>query len=71
MYEAALKDSGCVTEFTYEKLLTKKKRNRKALWFNPPFSKNVKTNVGTLFLRLVRKHFIREHKFFKISNKKL
>ena len=25
---------------------TKKNRKRKIVWFNPPFSKNMKTNIG-------------------------
>ena len=37
--------------------------------FSKPFSKSVKTNIGGLFIRLVGKHFTREHKFYKIFNK--
>ena len=37
-----------------------KKRKRKVVWFNPLFSLNVKTNVGKIFLRLVKKHFAKE-----------
>ena len=32
-------------------------RKRKVLYFNPPFSRNVKTNVGELFLKLLKTHF--------------
>ena len=37
----------------------KKKRSRakKIIWFNPPHSVNVKTNVGKHFLELLDKHF--------------
>ena len=35
----------------------KRNRNRKVVWFNPPFSETVKTNVGEKFLRLEDKHF--------------
>ena len=38
-------------------------RNRRAIWFNPPYSLNVKTNVGKVFLKLVRKHVPRSYKF--------
>ena len=69
MYESALKESGHTTEFSYVKSNEKKKRNRRVVWFNPPFSKSVKTNIGGLFIRLVGKHFTREHKFYKIFNK--
>ena len=34
-----------------------RKRNRKVIWFNPPFSDNVQTNIGAKFLKLVDKHF--------------
>ena len=67
-YEAALRESGHDPDFKYEKPLNKRKRNRKVLWFNPPFSKSVKTNVGKLFLQMVKKHFTRQHRFFKIFN---
>ena len=43
-------------------------RNRKVIWFNPPYSLNVKTNIGKVFLKLVRKHFPRSHKLSKIFN---
>ena len=32
------------------------------LWYNPPFSKNVSTNIGHRFLALVYKHFPKDHK---------
>ena len=43
-------------------------RNRKFIWFNPPYSINVKTNIDEVFLKLVRKHFPRSHKLSKIFN---
>ena len=43
-------------------------RNRKIIWFNSPYSLNVKTNIGKVFVKLVRKHFTRSHKFNKIFN---
>lgn len=46
-----------------------KVRKRKIIWFNPPFSKNVSTNLGRLFLNLVNKHFHKEHRYSKIFNK--
>ena len=44
----------------------KKKRKRKIIWFNPPYSSTVKTNVGKLFLKLVKQHFPKGHKLHKI-----
>ena len=46
-----------------------RKRNRKVLWFNPPYSSNVETNVGKGFLKLISKHFPHNHKFSKIFNR--
>ena len=43
-------------------------RNKKIIWFNPLFSQNVKTNIGKLFFKLVRKNFPKNHKFRKIFN---
>ena len=43
-------------------------RHHKIIWFKPPFSQSMKTNMGKIFLKLVRKHFPRHHKLHKISN---
>ena len=67
-YETALKENGHQPCFNYAKQPTNRKRNRKVIWFNPPYSSTVKTNVGKLFLQLVRKHFTRRHHFHKIFN---
>ena len=46
-----------------------KHRGRKIIWFNrPPYNRNVKTNIGKSFLKLLKKHFSRDHKCFKIFN---
>ena len=50
-------------------ILTRSHRGRNIIWFNPPFSSNVKTNVGKLFLTLLKKHFPRNHKHHKLFNK--
>ena len=46
-----------------------KTRKRNIIWFNPPFSKSVSTNVAKAFLQLVTKHFPRSHNFHKIVNR--
>ena len=46
----------------------RRNRNRKVIWFNPPYSLNVKTKIGKVFLKLVRKHFLRSHKLSKVFN---
>ena len=47
----------------------KRKRKRNIIWFNPPYSKNVKTNIGKTFLQLLSKHFPKDHEMHKIFNK--
>ena len=72
-YEEALGKSGFDTKLNYvpreATQRTKKNRQRKIIWYNPPFSKNVKTNIATEFLKLVDKHFPKRHKFYKLFNR--
>ena len=59
-YDTALKMSGYNEEINFEepKSTTKKKqRSRQIIWFNPPFSQSVQTNVAAQFLGLIDKHF--------------
>ena len=44
----------------------KKPRKRKIIWFNPPFSRCVKSNIGRIFLRLLSKLFPGSHTMHKI-----
>ena len=46
-----------------------KNRKRIMIWFNPPYSKSLKTNIGKYFFRLLSKHFPPGHKLYKIFNK--
>ena len=45
-----------------------RRRTRKIIWFNPPFSLNVKTNVAKMFLQLIDTHFPPANKLHKIFN---
>ena len=47
----------------------KKVRQRKIIWFNPPYNGNMETNIGKTFLNLIAKHFPNTSKFHKIFNK--
>ena len=47
----------------------KKNRQRGIIWFNPPFSLNVKTNVGKMFLQIIKECFPPTHKLYKICNR--
>ena len=44
-------------------------QNKEIILFSPPYSVNVKTNVGKLFMKLIDKHFSRDHKFHKFFNR--
>ena len=74
LYDNALKASGFTEEAEYleerKSAVRGKRRNRprKITWFNPPFSQNVATNVGRKFRTLIRKHFPRSSKLYKIFN---
>ena len=76
IYSKALKESGFTDELKYlpneaQELgnNNRVKRRRKIIWFNLPYSKNVKTNVGKVFLKLLKKHFPISHILHKIFNK--
>ena len=71
-YTEALKNSGYKNfelKFNPEKQTPKQNRKRKIIWFNPPFNKNVSTNIGKQFLNLIKKHFPPENKLHKIFNR--
>ena len=59
-------------DVTFVDIKTKKgnrKRSRNPIYFNPPFSLNVKTNIGAAFLKLVDKHFHDQHPLHKFFNR--
>ena len=71
LYEETLSENNYKASLEFEKpqYNTKRNRLRKVIWFNPPFSQNVKTNIGKIFLKLVKQHFPKHHKLNKIFNK--
>ena len=73
-YEQCLSNCGYKQKLNYRdptspNIITKRKRQRNILRFNPPYSKTVKTKIGKFFLQLIKKHFPKEHKFHKIFNR--
>jgi hypothetical protein len=70
-YEKALKESGYTKNLNFLQNNPPRRRNRQRniIWFNPPFSKNVETNVAKKFLNLLDKHFPRTNKLNKIFNR--
>ena len=74
LYKGALKESGFCETFNYITHTTnKEQRNRKQniIWFNPPFLRNVKTNIGRTFLCLLSKYFPQNHTMHKIFNRNI
>ena len=73
IYDKALRSSGFNESLHYCKknttAPTKRNRKRNTIWFNPPYSKNVQTNVAKTFLNLIKKHFPPNHNLHPIFNK--
>ena len=73
MYKEALTKTGFDMIYTpvieSNNLERKNTRKRKIIWFNPPYSMNVKKNAGKTFLKLVKKHFPSSNSFDKIFKK--
>ena len=72
LYNDALKSSGYNERIHYvedqgRKQFTNRSRNR--IWFNPPYSQNVRTNIAKSLLFLIDKHFPKSHKLHKIFNR--
>ena len=72
-YEKCLKNNRYKTKLQYqqrkENNQNRKKRNRCFIWFNPPYSPSVKTNMGRIFIKLSSKNLPPNHRFVKIFNK--
>ena len=71
-YQTELEKCGYSQKLVWMEENTQKKakrRSRRVIWFNPPHSMNVQTNVGREFLLLVDKHFPKGHPLNKILNR--
>ena len=73
-YEDSLRKSSYSEKLEFieksESIRRKRKRKRKIIYFHPPFSMEVKTKIGSLFLKLIKKHFTPNHPLHKILNHK-
>lgn len=78
-YEKALKESDLKHKLKYDPSLAdanlqnnKKKRQRKRdiIWFTPPYSASLTTNLGREFLKLIDKNFPISNSLSKIINRK-
>ena len=74
-YRDALHKSGFQEKLSYISAQYKngkndnKKRKCKIIWYGPPYSAHVKTNIGKTFLNLIKKHFLKTNKLHKIFNR--
>ena len=73
-YNDALKKSGYLGNITFKSTTQPsnhetRKRRYYILWYNPPFSLNVKTDIGKKFLYLILKHIPPNNKFHNLFNK--
>ena len=66
-YNNALKNSCFNKNIKFTLRPPEIKRSRNILWFNRPFSSNVKTNIGKIFLQLLDKHFLKHHKYYNVK----
>ena len=57
-YKHALETAGHTKNIAFQDIpRNNRNRARNIIWFNPPYSESVKTNVGAKFLSLIDKHF--------------
>ena len=74
-YQRAIDSSGYnhKLQFVHPSLSTPaskpKSRKRKITWYNPLFSKNVKTNIGQSFLKIIDEEFPTSNPLHKIFNR--
>jgi hypothetical protein len=71
-YQDALLKSGFSTKLNYQSNIKPaliKNRKRNIIWYNPPFSKNVATKLGSRFLNIVDVSFPVGHLLHKIFNR--
>ena len=46
----------------------KRQRKREVIWWNPPFSLDVKTKVGEKFFKILSKNFPKGSPYYKLFN---
>merc|ERR1711954_122418 len=71
-YQEALTRAGYKFELKFNQpteQLVYRRRQRKIIWYNPPFCKLVETNIGKEFFKILDTCFPKENPLSKISNK--
>lgn len=72
-YQEALRKSGYAYHLKFnpapQRRPNQERRRRNVIWFNPPFNRNVQTNIGRAFINLIDKCFPTGHKLRKVFNR--
>ena len=70
-YQEALRKFGYDYELNFnpDTPEAKRPRNTKIIWFNPPYSANVSTNIRHKFIQAINQSFPKTHVLHKIFNK--
>ena len=70
-YHNVLKNSGFKDKFIYTPCnqRNRRQRNRKIIWYNPPFDLQVKTDVAKTFFQLLDRNFLPHYRLHKIINR--
>ena len=71
-YQEALNKSGYTYKLKFSPIKHKEsvwKRGRKIIWFIPPYSKNVDSDIGKQFFKLIEKNFPKDNILNPIINK--
>ena len=74
VYQEALNKSGYHHNLSYDESPSqtphpRKRRQTNIIWYNPPYSNNVETNVGKCFLSRIDQHFPKSNPLHKIFNR--
>ena len=75
LYQKALDDSGYNHKLAFSVPTAqspksgRRNRHRDIIWYNPPFSRNVATNVGRSFLKILDEEFPKSNALHKIFNR--
>ena len=72
-YQESLTKSGHRAQLKFQKPEGEARRKRKKkniIWYNPPFNRELKTNLGKEFLKILDKHFPPNHYLHKHINRK-
>ena len=72
-YEKVLKNNGFNNALEYteqnDDTINRKRRKKHVIYYKPPFSSTLKTNIGKELLKVVVKYFPKNGPFDKILNK--